>query len=192
MNGLALWVNAAIFFTALLVLYVMFRSTLRKKACFEMYAIRDDLVYLVASGQLSEDNHVFQHYYTRANALLASAPDIGIDNLLEAIFTQRTSRRDFVEFLARAESKAQRLFQDVAFENPQVRCTVANYYSGVRNMILAHSSSLRLLYVLVRYSPGYLGTSIVRWIPGGYGRALLAAEYANHEAEIMRGTPAPC
>lgn len=190
MNWLALGLNAAMFAVALVVLYVVFRATLRKKACFAMYAVRDDLVYLVASGKLDEDGHVFQHYYTRVNAILSAAPNIGLDNMLETIFTKWTTPQDFAEFLEQADQKAQRLFRDDAFNDAGVRCVIADYYSGVRNMILAHSSTLRMLYIVVRHLAGSMRKAFLRSLPGEYGRALQAAEYANHEADIVRGAPA--
>jgi hypothetical protein len=190
MNWSALDLNAAAFAVALIAMYFVFRLTLRKKACFAMYAVRDDLVYLVASGKLDEDGRVFRHYYDRVNAILSAAPNIGLDNMLETIFTKWTTPQDFAGFLDQADKKAQRLFRDAAFNDAAVRCAVADYCSGVRNMILAHSSTLRILYVVVRHLAGSMRMAILRSLPGEYGRALQAAEYANHEADLIRGATA--
>lgn len=190
MTWLAFWLNAAVFGVALVAVYAAFLKTIRKKACFDMYAVRDDLVYLVVSGALNEDGRVFQHYYSRANAMLVAKPRVGLDDMLDQIFAQRRNTEDFDELLKSAEAKAERLFGDEAFANADVRCIVGNYYSGVRNMILAHSSFLRLIYVIARHTAGSFPKFLLRSVPRVYARALRAAEYANHEADVIRGAQA--
>jgi hypothetical protein len=187
MNLLAFWLNAAIFGVSLLVLYKFFLSIIRKRACFRMYAVRDDLVYLVASGVLDEDNKVFQHYYRRTNDLLCAAPDIGIDNILRVVFTMKRDGEDFDGILMKAEEQTKVLFEDKAFLNEEVRRVVSQYYRGVQSMILSHSSILRAIYHILRHLAGHFGQHLAPLtIPGEYGRALRAVEYAGHEADSLQ------
>ncbi|MTW21157.1 hypothetical protein [Allochromatium palmeri] len=183
MNTVAFWLNAAIFAVGLIVLYQLFLGIIRKQACFAMYAVRDDLIYLVASGALKEDGPVFRHYYTRVNQLLRAAPNVGLDRLLEAIFT-RWEEHDFNEMLRQADAKASILFRDQAFDDQDVRRVVAAYYRALQGLILAHSSVLRLVYLTGFQLAKRLPQAVMRLAPSPYRRALKAVEYADREAGL--------
>lgn len=184
MNWTALWLNAAIFGLCLAVLYHIFVDTLRKRASFAMYAVRDDLVFLVASEVWSEDNEIFVYYYSRLNALLSGTPNVGVDNILEVVFAKWAKDEDFAEFLQQAQERTERLFQEEDFAKPEVRNVVSAYYRAVGNLILAYSSPARAIYLVLRHAAERARKRIVSKLPGAYRRALLAVDYTSREADL--------
>lgn len=149
MENSAFWIHAAVLAGAMVVAYAFYMRTLRLQAKYRLYKVRDDFVYLVASDQLEEDSRVFQHYYTRINSLLKAAPDVGIDDILQRVFHKFTPEQ-FEEMMVRARKQSEALFKDAAFKKTDVKEAVSEYYQAVRLMILAHSSYVRLAYVVTQ------------------------------------------
>lgn len=150
MGNSVFWIHAAVLAAAFAVAYVFYMRTLRLQAKYRLYKVRDDFVYLVASGQIEEDSRVFGHYYARINALLKAAPSIGIDDILQRIFHDFKTPEQYEQMMVQASRQAEQLFKDPVFKNSDVKDAVSEYYQAVRLMILAHSSYVRLAYVMTR------------------------------------------
>jgi len=164
------------------------KKVLRKAACFRLYKVRDDLVCLVAEEKLNEDSKIFQYYYKRTNGLLNHAPNIGLDDLLESIFLIKRNGN-----LEKAVQKVKKETEDIAglkeLKDPEVRAVVVDYYNASREMILAHSSIFRYLYIgLVR---GVITPQLEKLLPTTTQYALRVAKFANDEAKIMSDPHCP-
>lgn len=180
------WLHLFILLVIAGAAYVAHVRTLRLRACYGLYRVRDAFVLLVARGVLQEDSRVFQHYYGRISQLLDDAPNVGIDDMLETIF-RRGAPADFDKTLARAANQAKKMASDPAMNEPAVRQAVADYYVAIRAVILSHSSVLKLAYVVSRHLLGQAIVTRARAIvPGQISRGLSAVEYAETEASEFR------
>lgn len=177
----------AMFFIALgflvaATLYIAKKAVIRKAACFKLYKVRDDLVCLVAENKLAEDSRIFQYYYKRSNAWLKSAPNIGLDDALEAILLTK-KKATLENALQQARKEATEIANLKEMKDPEVNAVVVDYYNASREMILAHSSLSRLVYLaLVR---GIITPKFESYLPNPTKNALHVAKFASEEAKLM-------
>jgi|APTNR8051073442_1049403.scaffolds.fasta_scaffold05944_6 hypothetical protein len=164
------------------------KKVLRKAACFRLYKVRDDLVCLVAEEKLSENSRVFQYYYKRTNSLLNHAPNIGLDDVLESIFLIKKSG-NLEKAVQRAKKEAEDILILKELEDTEVRAIVADYYKASREMILAHSSMFRFLYLGI--IKGVISPRLENLLPTTTQYALKVAKFANDEAKIMSSPRCP-
>lgn len=160
------------------VAYIVYMRTMRMKACFDLYRVRDRFILLVAKDILPEDSRVFVHYCGRIDRLLEAAPNVGIDDMLASIF-RHVPNGQFDQTLEHARVQAQRMLADPLMQNPDVRAAVADYYRAIRAMLLSHSSVLKVIYLL---SHRYATSLQFRLVRGEVRRGLKAADYADREA----------
>ena len=139
-----------IFFLAAGLLLRNAVSAAQLKAQFKLFAVRDALVYLVAAGDIAEENPVFDHYYARLNGLLRQTPNVGIDDLLQAILNYKGDSKQFDKALETAEIQIERLKRDKAMSVPSVAETIAQYYEGIQFLILTHSNWAKIMVYLFR------------------------------------------
>lgn len=112
-----------------------------------LYAVRDQLILLVAESKLSESSPIFQHYYKRINFILSEAPTVGLDHMLEALLKQNGSQ-DFTKNLSLAKKTADKMHRLVKAEDEEVRQVVSMYYRSLWQLVVCHSSLTRYLYIL--------------------------------------------
>ncbi|CAI06123.1 hypothetical protein ebA5 [Aromatoleum aromaticum EbN1] len=175
-------IHAAIVGVTVVVAYVLHMRTMRMKACFNLFRVRDRFVLLVAKDILPEDSRVFVHYYGRINKLLCDAPKVGIDDMLATIF-RHVPNGEFDQALERARSQSQKMLADPLMQNDEVRAAVADYYRAIRAMLLSHSSILKVIYLLSHRFATSLHSG---WIGGEVSRGLKAADYADEEAALFK------
>lgn len=163
--------------------YVLHMRTMRLKAGFNLYRVRDRFVLLVANGVLPEDSRVFRHYYGRINGLLESAPNVGLDDILEAMF-RKMKPGEFDQVLSKAREQARQMLADPIMQRADVRDVVADYYRAINLMILSHSSIVRVLYLLShRFATRMVAAGV---LSGKVRRGLEAADYADEEARTFK------
>lgn len=155
----------------------------RKVASYQMYAVRDDLICLVATGKLKETDPVFEYYYTRVNRLLETAPNIGIDDALEAFLFLKT-RRGLEESLSEVVRKAEQIRKEVEGRDPEVCAVIARYYESNKRMIVAHSNFIRFLYLA--FVRGWLSTKLQSHLPNEARSAIRVADIAERTAISFR------
>lgn len=135
-----------------LVVFLVFRHVKnqvnRDRAAYGLYAVRDELICLVAEEKLDEDSQIFQYYYSRINKLLAHAPKVGLDDALDA-FLSLQSTNNFEKALKESDAKAQQMLDLVmkGKENEYLKEVIANYYAAAKCMMLTHSSLFKFIYV---------------------------------------------
>jgi hypothetical protein len=183
MNTDVFWLHAGVLLVALIVGYFMQVRIVRTRACFNLYRVRDRFVLLVAKDLLPQDSKVFVHYYGRINRLLQDAPNIGLDDVLAKAF-YHFRPEEFDQMLEIARRQADKMAADPLFQDPEVRAAVADYYAALRITMLAHSSMLRVAYLLSRWIVGHAKERCAaHFIPPEVNRALQAVTYADREAE---------
>lgn len=178
--------HASILIGGMVIAYVVYMRTLRLQASFNLYRVRDAFVLLVAEERLTEEGVIFSNFYGRINALLAAAPQCGVDHILHSIFRDFGSAQEFAIMLKRARERDSELQSEPAMQEPPVRHAVSEYYRALRLMILSHSNVLRVLYLLFRIAMKFgWDRWFVRLLPGGVLRGIETIDYADTEAEAF-------
>jgi hypothetical protein len=180
--------STLIIFTSVgIALAFLFRTlknkAIQKSACYKLYSVRDDLICLVAEGKLEENGRLFQYYYKRINRLLELAPDVGLDNAMEAfLFLQNSS--GFEHSLKEANRRADEMLELAQKENEEVSEVIANYYLASKSVMLAHSSILRMLYICFVKKPVF--SFFKNIIPKETYDVLKTVSFADEESHRFR------
>jgi len=176
-----------IFISAGIVFAFLFRklrnNAIQKAACYQLYSVRDELICLVAEDKLEENGRLFQYYYKRINRLLELAPDVGLDNAMEAFLFLQNSK-GFEHSLEEANRRAGEMLNLAQNENEEVSEVIANYYSATKSVMLAHSSILRMLYIGFVKEP--VSSSFKNMIPKETYAVLKTVSFADEESHRFR------
>ncbi|ELA8132932.1 hypothetical protein [Vibrio parahaemolyticus] len=169
-------------FVVLFFLHNLKRKAYQKQMVYRMYAIRDELVLLVAKDKIQENSRVFQYYYKRINILLQHAPNIGLDDMVsQLISTKKSSKVD----LEQTKQEVEELLALKELECEEVRAAVQDYYEVSRDMILAHSSYIKLLFVIF-VKGGLLKHYLKKFVPRDIKTTLQAVDFASKEADNFK------
>lgn len=180
-----LWLHAAVLLGAFVVGYFLYMRTMRLKASFDLYRVRDKFIYLVASDVLKEEDLVFRHYYSRINNLLASAPNVGVDDVLHTVFNDFKPNQ-FASVIEHAKKQANKLMAEPVFQNAEVRDAAADYYRSVQSMILSHSSFVRATYILTQRAMVRFPVACIQFfVPSVVDRGMAAIQYAAIEEKAV-------
>ena len=177
---------------SVVAIYFFFRyiSAQRENSTFELYRIRDELVYLVASGVVNESDPVFAYYYKRVNSVLSMAPNVGLDDILHALFS---NSKNLDKSLEKTKKEVDKILASESAQKDEVKCVVEQYYWGIRRMMLSHSSILRIVLLLARrFNPFRLLLERKLSKSNPIRGALKVTEYAEREANELHGGPCPC
>ena len=154
----------------------------RTKATYDMYAVRDELVHLVASGVISEDSAVFKHYYKRTNMLLQFAPNIGIDQAYKAfLFLKSNSKINLNEAFEKAKQETDNILNSKELEIGEVSKVVERFYSSYSEMVLSHSSATRLIYYATRHKN--MNIDAIKKAPVRHQKAMGMVCFSNEEID---------
>ncbi|BDP30200.1 hypothetical protein DC364_21240 [Vibrio vulnificus] len=176
-------------FSVLTVIVLLFMHTLKLKAyrkhrVFQMFAIRDRLVLMVAQEKISEDSKVFQYYYKRVSFLLELAPNIGLDDMINHMLSAKKAgaRRSDIE---RSRAEADEIAKLKELECEEVRELVADYYRVSKELILAHSSLSRLVMIALLKSD-FLKNLAKKFAPKRWLFTLNVVDFMDQEATNIR------
>ena len=175
---LAAGVIASIFFS------VLMNRLRRRKATYNLYAVRDNFVLLVAKGELSEESPVFKYFYKRINMLLQYAPNIGLDDALKSFILQKNTKPlDFKNTIEKAKSDTDKIMKSKELDNPIIAEAVKSYYLANREMVLSHSSVTRFLYYAIGHN--LLNRSLVNKFPNKIRKALAIVKISGEELQDL-------
>jgi hypothetical protein len=183
----AYYLHVAIFMAAIVYFYHKFVLAQRENASFKMYKVRDEFVYLVASDVMTETDPVFSYYYKRINSILAMAPNIGIDDVLHAIFNNAS---DIDRAIEKTRKEVEKIMSSPSAQNEDVKRAMESYYICIKQMMLSHSSILRIIFILAkRFNPFKL--ALERLLPknNSISEACKVMEYAEREVCVLHGAP---
>lgn len=154
----------------------------RTKATYNMYAVRDELIRLVAEGVVSEDSAIFKHYYKRTNMLLQYAPNIGIDQAYKAfLFLKNNSKVDLNEAFEKARQETDNILNSKELEIQEVSKMVESFYSSYSEMVLSHSSATRFIYYATRHK--VLNIDLIKKAPVRLQKAMGMVSFSNDEID---------
>ncbi|ODC01217.1 hypothetical protein A3197_01660 [Candidatus Thiodiazotropha endoloripes] len=177
--------HATLFSIAVIYIYSRYVAAQRENASFKMYEARDKFIYLVASGVVTETDPVFTYYYKRINRILSMAPDIGIDNILQAMLNNKN--RDLDKELERVKKEVDKILESKSAKKDEVKDAIENYYIGIQFMLLSHSSILKIAFIITRYLNPV--TILFQFVPknASIRGAYKVTEYAEKEVCELHG-----
>lgn len=146
-----IWVHAAVLAAVMVAAYFMHMKTVRLRARFQLYRVRDKLVLLASSGTLKEDGRIFSLFYKRVNACLGDDQPLGMDDLIHSILKNRDGRT-LDELLAHAKQRVRLIQIDPEATSPEVRAVISDFYNAMGTLLMAHSNVVRLLYKLSQFA----------------------------------------
>lgn len=173
----------AAFICAIFFSFMMNRLR-RRKATYALYEVRDTLLLLVASEKISEDSKYFQFYYKRINMFLAHAPNIGIDDALKSYsLSQKIDGVSLRKTMERSRRETEAVLSLKELKDPEVAAVTQRFYEASKEMILAHSSLLRISYYLIKL--GFSKAILSKFLPNITQRGLAVVKLAGEEAECL-------
>jgi len=113
---------------------------------FRMFAVRDELVLLVAKGLLKKDSVIFTHYYRMSNDVLRMTDNMHFEGLFQALFTSKQSE-------AHREKRNQTIkivHDQLKHEDECVRHAVLEYYEALIEMTLVNSNLFSMIHIISR------------------------------------------
>ena len=113
---------------------------------FRLYSVRDQLVHLVATDQLKEDDWLFDVYYTAINGIVRHQEKFTLYALVKSMraATHTSESREFANKLRQELLK---------YENRDVKKTIASFYSAMLEIVLENSFSLRSVKRVGKLAP---------------------------------------
>lgn len=126
----AAWVPVSI---ALIAALLRSREETHK---FKLYALRDDLLYLVASGKLAEHDHLFRVFYGALTSSIGEIHKLTVASLINASIEAKNAlqKEGFDKFVHEVESAT-----------PEVREFVNKMFLVMRGIMVANSPLLVFL-----------------------------------------------
>jgi hypothetical protein len=107
---------------------------------YRLYKVRDELVYLVARGELSEHESVFQHFYKVINFLIKHSDSLNLSSFVAAL---RKARQQGIDPATVEAQEAIR--HELQTKDESVEAVVYTFYTAVLEIILENSSLIRLI-----------------------------------------------
>lgn len=113
---------------------------------YQLFSVRDDLVYHVANNDLDKDSEIFNYYYSHVNKALRVTEPLTLQSVIQFLSTDEVSKEDFDNHKKLLESFKVTL-QDAPNE---LRESIKSYYEALRDMILINSNFFSVAYLLYR------------------------------------------
>lgn len=139
-----------------------YRREHRKAGRYKLFAARDRLVWLVASGALSEDDRAFRFLYEGVNRLIPAAKPLSLRAAVTMLKHSQLVDQEQVGLIrCMAEHK-----------DKEVRETVAELFDAIIDIFLVRS----LFVQIVRL--GFQGHRVARWVRRALGSIFPAQKEA--------------
>lgn len=179
------WLHAVVLGAVLVIVYFMHMKTVRLRARFQMYRVRDNLVLLVANGTLKEDGRIFPMFYKRVNSCLVDDHPMGMDDLVDVILRSHNGdTRE--ELITEARRRLKEIQGDREAQNPEVRAVISGYYSALFSLLMAHSNVVRLLYKISHIAfLSALDELLVKSVPKRVRNEMATVDFVVSEAHAF-------
>jgi hypothetical protein len=145
-----LLIQATMSLVVLVYLFVLLLKRREERDQFKLYAIRDKIIYLAATGELSQDGMIFKVFYSAVNASISEASKLTVASLIHASM----KAKDAVE-----GAKRERLMEAIQRSSPGTREAVEEFVTTMMDIVYSNSLTLRAFVFCIRLVRG-LATSL--------------------------------
>lgn len=144
---LPLSLASVVILVAAAYVYRRIHRVARDKARFKLAAVRDELLYLVASEKLPIESAVFEHYHRRLDTMLKLDRPVGLEDVVRVLF--KTNAKDFDRAINDTRKQIDRLLSNPEAQSDEVRGVLAAYYDSLRFSLVANSSIVKFVMLPV-------------------------------------------
>jgi hypothetical protein len=117
------------------------RQDAAKAQRYNLYRVRDNLVYLVATGKLSESDLIFQTFYKAANYYSSSVDKITLSRLVNRIIEARAQGLDPSE-----NKKMEVIRAALEHQDKEVVDVVRDFYESMMAILIQNSPFLKIVF----------------------------------------------
>lgn len=114
---------------------------------YKIFAVRDNLILLVASGKLDEDSLLFRHYYKRTNDILRLTEKMHFEGLYQALASTKLSKQRITDHKERITS-IEKIIND---SDAQVKEAITAYYEAVIELMMVNTNIFSFVYVVTNH-----------------------------------------
>ena len=107
---------------------------------YKLYAVRDQLIYLIATNQIREDDFVFQRFYKAVNYFIETTNHINLGTFIAAIDSARSKGIDPAE-----ENNWKAIRADLRKRSPEVNAVANSFYAAMLEILIENSFPLHLI-----------------------------------------------
>jgi len=138
---LLLFFCAAVLGVGVVITHRTLRVDAVKVQKYQLYKVRDDLVYLIASGKVSERDFIFQMLYPAANYFITHIASINLKTVVRTLEDARTKGVDPAteENMKRLKAELNRI------KDEDVIQAVVGFYQAIMEILVQNSWLLRLI-----------------------------------------------
>lgn len=111
---------------------------------YKIFAVRDNLVLLVASKKLDESSLLFRHYYKRTNDILRLTDKMHFEGLYQALTSTKLSKQRIVDHKERMVN----IQKIISESDPQVKDAITAYYEAVIELMMVNTNIFSFVYVV--------------------------------------------
>lgn len=135
-----LGIVAIILLASILVTKIAIRRDGWKLQKYKLYAVRDNLIYLVATNKLKEDDFVFQRFYKAVNYFIDANDKINLHHFVSAAEKARRKGIDPAE-----EKNFREIHSALKTMGPEVNEVANQFYSAMLEILIENSFLLRVV-----------------------------------------------
>lgn len=150
--GVALMIFVVVLGFTLYVWLGPYRREGRKTRRYKLFAVRDELIWLVAQGAIREDDSAFRYLYEMLNAVIPAKP-LTLGQAISVLKSSHVADKEKLEFFRRT----------LEHEDKGVRKVAVDFYSAIIDIFLAKSLFVRIARI------GLTGFAVTRRIRGILG-----------------------
>lgn len=107
---------------------------------YKLFHVRDELIYLVASGKIAENDPVFQGFYKAVNLFIERCDRFNLASLISTLENARSKGLDPAE-----ETTRRSLHLELKKKTPEVRAVANRFYATVLEILIENSFPLHLI-----------------------------------------------
>ncbi len=108
---------------------------------YRLYALRDDLIFLVASGKISETSLLFRVFYSAITKSTAQVNNLTLYNLIRASICAKTTLQ---------KEKQEKLQAAIEASSPETKAFVNKFAEVNMSIVMANSLTLRFTLFFAR------------------------------------------
>jgi len=140
-----LLIQATMSLVVLGYLLVLLLKRREERDKFRLYAIRDKIIYLAATGELPQDGMVFKVFYNAVNASISEASALTVASLVQASMKAKTAVQ---------QAKRERLMEAIQGSSPGTREAVEEFVTTMMDIVYSNSLALRAFVCCIKLVRG--------------------------------------
>ncbi len=103
---------------------------------FRLYAVRDQLIGLIADERVEENDDIFRLYYQATNDIVRRQHKFTMFALIKRAMDERAAKIQSAKFI-------EELSEELSKRDPALRDAVLNFYRALLDIVIANSVTLR-------------------------------------------------